>query len=78
MATIVKDLGAATAYGYAVEKGYTGTEEEFAELMASYASVAESIENDVPEIKLIHEGYHVLRHVAVVQLLYSGAVSVSS
>ena len=42
MATIVKDLGAATAYGYAVEKGYTGTEEEFAELMASYASVAES------------------------------------
>ena len=38
---IMKDLGVATAYGYAVEKGYTGTEEEFAELMASYATVAQ-------------------------------------
>lgn len=36
------NLGTATAYGYAKDKGYTGTEEEFAELMASYASVAES------------------------------------
>jgi hypothetical protein len=36
-----KDLGIATAYGYAVSKGYTGTEEEFALLMASYATVAE-------------------------------------
>lgn len=41
MGTIVKDLGIATAYGYAKSKGYTGTEEEFAELMASYAEVAE-------------------------------------
>lgn len=39
---ITKDLGVVTAYGYAVTKGYTGTEEEFAELMASYATVAES------------------------------------
>lgn len=39
---VLKDLGAATAYAYAVEKGYTGTEAEFAELMASYASVAQS------------------------------------
>lgn len=38
---ITKDLGIVTAYGYAVSKGYTGTEEEFAELMASYATVAE-------------------------------------
>lgn len=36
-----KDLGISTAYGYAVSRGYTGTEEEFAELMASYAHVAE-------------------------------------
>lgn len=36
-----KDLGIVTAYGYAVSKGYTGTEEEYAELMASYADVAE-------------------------------------
>lgn len=42
MSTITKDLGVVTAYGYAVSKGYTGTEEEFAELMASYATVAES------------------------------------
>jgi hypothetical protein len=41
MATVVKDLGAVTAYAYAVEQGYTGTEEEFAQLMASYADVAE-------------------------------------
>ena len=38
---IIKDLGAVTAYAAAVEGGYTGTEEEFATLMASYASVAE-------------------------------------
>ena len=42
MATVVKDLGAVSAYGYAVEKGYTGTEDEFAELMASYATVAQN------------------------------------
>ena len=35
------NLGTVTAYGYAKDKGYTGTEEEFAALMASYASVAE-------------------------------------
>ena len=45
MSVITKDLGAATAYGYAVEKGFTGTEEEFAELMASYATVAQTAVN---------------------------------
>jgi len=39
-----KNLGHATAYAYAKSKGYTGTEEEFAELMASYATVAEAAE----------------------------------
>lgn len=39
--SIIKDLGAVTAYAYAVEQGYTGTEEEFATLMASYATVAQ-------------------------------------
>lgn len=39
-----KLLGDVSAYAYAVSKGYTGTEEEFAELMASYATVAESAE----------------------------------
>ena len=37
-----QNIGHATAYGYAKSKGFTGTEEEFAELMASYATVAES------------------------------------
>lgn len=36
-----KDLGLVTAYAYAVSQGYTGTEEQYAELMASYAAVAE-------------------------------------
>ena len=42
MSTVVKDLGAVSAYAYAVEKGYTGTEAEFAELMASYATVGQT------------------------------------
>ena len=37
-----KNLGHVSAYAYAKSKGYTGTEEEFAELMASYATVAEA------------------------------------
>lgn len=39
-----KDLGMVTAYAYAVSKGYTGTEEEFAALMADYADVGERAE----------------------------------
>lgn len=39
-----KDLGIVTAYAYAVSKGYTGTEEEFAELMADYANVGQRAE----------------------------------
>ena len=45
MSVITKDLGAATAYGYAAEKGYTGTETEFAELMADYANVGQRAKN---------------------------------
>lgn len=41
MSVIIKDVGIATAYGYAKSKGYTGTEEEFAELMAAYGTVAQ-------------------------------------
>lgn len=36
-----KFIGIVSAYAYAVSQGYTGTEEEYAELMASYATVAE-------------------------------------
>lgn len=42
--TTRKNLGHATAYGYAKAGGYTGTEEEFAALMADYAEVAEEAE----------------------------------
>lgn len=41
MSTVVKDLGAVSAYAYAVEQGYTGTEAEYAELMADYAEVGQ-------------------------------------
>lgn len=37
----MKHIDGKTAYEYAVEKGYTGTEEQFASMMASYATVAE-------------------------------------
>lgn len=44
-----KDLGLVTAYAYAVSQGYTGTEEEFATLMASYATVAEEAAESAAE-----------------------------
>lgn len=56
MATITKDLGVATAYGYAVAGGYTGTEEEFAELMASYASVAQEAEESAETAEAYAKG----------------------
>lgn len=49
-----KNVGHATAYAYAKSKGYTGTEEEFAELMASYADVAQQAidaKNDAVQAK---------------------------
>lgn len=38
---VKKDLGTVSAYKYAKLHGYTGTEDEFGVLMASYASVAQ-------------------------------------
>ena len=35
MGVITKNLGMVTAYAYAVSKGYSGTEEEFAEMLAN-------------------------------------------
>lgn len=40
-----KFIGNVSAYAYAVSKGYTGMEEEFAELMADYAEVGQSAED---------------------------------
>lgn len=53
---VVKNLGPATAYGYAKEKGYQGTEEEFAELMASYASVAQQAEQSAEDAEAWAKG----------------------
>ena len=47
--TVKKNLGIVTAYGYARSKGYEGTEEEVAELMASYAEVAEDAAQSASE-----------------------------
>lgn len=47
--TIRKDIGIVTAYGYAVSKGYTGTEDEFAQAMANAGTTLESITEAVDE-----------------------------
>ena len=52
---IVSDLGIATAYGYAKSKGYAGTEEEFATLMASIASSATQITTNTADITQLKE-----------------------
>lgn len=49
MAVVTTNLGKVTAYAYAREKGYTGTEAEFAQLMADYADIAELTQN-LPDI----------------------------
>ena len=49
MAVTTTNLGIVTAYGYAKSKGYTGTEAEFAQLLADYADIAELTEN-IPDI----------------------------
>lgn len=42
---ITKDLGMVTAYAYAVAGGYTGTEEEFTQLMADLGIVVDEFEH---------------------------------
>ena len=54
MATITRDLGPVTAYKYAVSKGFTGTEEEFAQLMADLANMSSriiAVEDDVEQVE---------------------------
>lgn len=45
MSTVVKDLGPVTAYAYAVAGGYTGTEEEFTELLGDLAATVADLES---------------------------------
>lgn len=44
MAVLSEDMGGITAYAAAVNRGYTGTKEEFEQLMYSYTEVAERAE----------------------------------
>lgn len=49
MAVNTTNLGIVSAYGYAKSKGYTGTEAEYAQLLADYASIAALTQN-LPDI----------------------------
>lgn len=46
MATVTKNLGIATAYGYAKSKGYTGTEEEFAQAMKDMTDAVDTAQEN--------------------------------
>nr|DAH25043.1 MAG TPA: alpha-1, 3-glucanase [Caudoviricetes sp.] len=43
---MTSDLGAVTAYAAAVEKGYTGTQDEFGQLLANFAGSAQQVAED--------------------------------
>lgn len=45
--TSTKDLGAVTAYGEALEAGYSGTYEEFCEMLANYAKTAAEVKEGI-------------------------------
>lgn len=48
---ITTDLGAVTAYAVAVEKGYTGTQDEFGQLLANFAGSAQQVADDREAVK---------------------------
>lgn len=56
MTTITKDLGPVTAYAYAVEGGYTGTEEEFTEALGEAADAVDQIANLSAEATTLSAG----------------------
>lgn len=58
MATLRQDLGPVTAYAYAVSEGYTGTEEEFAEVLANFADSAEQVAADAAQVALDKGAVH--------------------
>ena len=51
MSRTVKNLGMVTAYAYAVSKGYTGTEEEFSEMLADVGTYTEEIRALAEEVE---------------------------
>lgn len=48
---ITTDLGAVTAYAAAVEKGYTGTQDDFGQLIANFAGSAQQVADDREAVK---------------------------
>ena len=48
---ITTDLGAVTAYAAAVEKGYTGTRDDFGRLLANFAGSAQQVADDREAVK---------------------------
>lgn len=48
---ITTDLGAVTAYAAAVEKGYTGTQDDFGQLLANFAGSAQQVADDREAVK---------------------------
>lgn len=48
---ITTDLGAVTAYAAAVEKGYTGTRDDFGQLLANFAVSAQQVADDREAVK---------------------------
>lgn len=48
---ITTDLGAVTAYAAAVEKGYTGTQDDFGQLLANFARSAQQVADDREAVK---------------------------
>lgn len=56
MSVINKDLGVVTAYAYAVEAGYTGTEEEFEQALGDLAELVTDFENFTVEVTTLEPG----------------------
>lgn len=48
---ITTDLGSVTAYAAAVEKGYTGTRDDFGQLLANFAGSAQQVADDREAVK---------------------------
>ena len=48
--SIIKDLGAVTAYASAVEGGYTGTYEDFCKLEAGFAEAAAEVKANADQV----------------------------
>ncbi|MBO4793610.1 MAG: hypothetical protein J5556_03470 [Deltaproteobacteria bacterium] len=78
---IRKDLGIATAYGYAVSQGYSGTEQQFAALMAAYATVgqqAQAAKDDAVSAKTAAQAAQTAAETAAAALVIDANPTASS